>query len=147
MAPRSLRSRAMLAAPLLAAGRVVFDEERTTHVFSPVSGRVVRVLVQTGDRVKRGAPLAVVESPDVGAASADLAKAMAELTSADHERQRQKDLAAAENELAGTDKKLSNPAFLDKAPAEVVDKIKARREAAQAEIERITARLEALPQA
>ena len=32
-------------------------------------------------------------------------------------------------------------------PAEVVDKIKARREAAQAEIERITARLEALPQA
>ena len=80
---------------LLAAGRVVFDEERTTHVFSPVSGRVARVLVQTGDRVKRGAPLAVVESPDVGAASADLAKAMAELTSADHERQRQKDLAAS----------------------------------------------------
>ncbi|MFB9566314.1 valine--tRNA ligase [Saccharopolyspora hordei] len=64
------------------------------------------------------------------------------------ERKRlQKDLAAAEKELAGTDKKLSNPAFLDKAPAEVVDKIKARREAAQAEIERITARLEALPQA
>ncbi|GAA4859191.1 valine--tRNA ligase [Saccharopolyspora rosea] len=57
-----------------------------------------------------------------------------------------KDLAAAEKELAGTDKKLGNPAFLDKAPAEVVDKIKARRETALADIERINARLAALPQ-
>ncbi|KAA5828736.1 valine--tRNA ligase [Saccharopolyspora hirsuta] len=63
------------------------------------------------------------------------------------ERKRlEKDLAAAEKELTGTDKKLTNPAFLDKAPAEVVDKIKARRETAQSEIERIKARLEALPQ-
>ncbi|MDA3626744.1 valine--tRNA ligase [Saccharopolyspora sp. WRP15-2] len=64
------------------------------------------------------------------------------------ERKRlEKDLAAAEKELTGTDKKLNNPAFLDKAPAEVVDKIKARRETAQIEIDRIKGRLEALPQA
>ncbi|MFI0463913.1 valine--tRNA ligase [Saccharopolyspora sp. 5N102] len=56
-----------------------------------------------------------------------------------------KDLAVAEKELAGTDKKLNNPAFLDKAPADVVDKIKARRETAQADIARINARLAALP--
>ncbi|MDA3646506.1 valine--tRNA ligase [Saccharopolyspora indica] len=63
------------------------------------------------------------------------------------ERKRlEKDLAAAEKELTGTDKKLTNPAFLDKAPAEVVDKIKARREAAQIEIDRIKARLDGLPQ-
>lgn len=58
-----------------------------------------------------------------------------------------KDLAAAEKELDGTGKKLGNPNFTDKAPAEVVDKIKARRETAQADIERITARLATLPEA
>jgi valyl-tRNA synthetase len=56
-----------------------------------------------------------------------------------------KDLAAAEKELAGTDAKLNNANFTDKAPAEVVAKIKARRETAAADIERITARLERLP--
>jgi valyl-tRNA synthetase len=55
-----------------------------------------------------------------------------------------KDLAAAEKELAGTEAKLGNPNFTGKAPAEVVAKIKARRELAAAEIDRITARLERL---
>ena len=53
-----------------------------------------------------------------------------------------KDLAAAEKELAGCDAKLGNPNFTDKAPAEVVDKIKTRRDVAAAEITRLTARLE-----
>jgi valyl-tRNA synthetase len=55
-----------------------------------------------------------------------------------------KDLAAAEKELAQTEAKLGNPQFADRAPADVVAKIKARRELAVAEIQRITARLEAL---
>ncbi len=60
----------------------------------------------------------------------------------DAERRRlEKDLAAAEKELAGTDAKLGNEAFLAKAPENVVDKIKARREAAAADVERIGARL------
>ncbi|MFB9909313.1 valine--tRNA ligase [Allokutzneria oryzae] len=58
-----------------------------------------------------------------------------------------KDLAVAEKEYAGTDAKLNNPKFTDKAPAEVVEKIRARREAAQADIDRITARLATLPEA
>jgi valyl-tRNA synthetase len=58
-----------------------------------------------------------------------------------------KDLAVAEKELAGTEAKLNNPNFTDKAPAEVVAKIKARRELAAADIERIKARLDALPPA
>ncbi|MFC4000316.1 valine--tRNA ligase [Prauserella oleivorans] len=62
------------------------------------------------------------------------------------ERKRlQKDLAVAEKELKQTEGKLGNQAFLDKAPAEVVEKIRARRDTAAADIERITARLEALP--
>ena len=64
------------------------------------------------------------------------------------ERKRlEKDLAAAEKELAGNEQKLDNPSFTDKAPAEVVDKTRARRDAAASEIERINARLAALPQA
>jgi len=55
-----------------------------------------------------------------------------------------KDLAAAEKELAQTESKLGNPQFADRAPAEVVAKIKARRELAAAEIQRIGARLDAL---
>ena len=58
-----------------------------------------------------------------------------------------KDLAVAQKELADTDKKLGNPNFVSKAPAEVVDKIKARKDTALADIERITAQLAALPAA
>jgi valyl-tRNA synthetase len=62
------------------------------------------------------------------------------------ERKRlQKDLAAAEKELAQADAKLGNQSFVDKAPGHVVDKIKVRREAAVADIERVNARLAALP--
>ena len=59
------------------------------------------------------------------------------------ERKRlEKDLAVAEKELKGCDAKLNNPNFTDKAPADVVAKIKGRREVAVADIARITARLE-----
>ncbi|MGW6694411.1 valine--tRNA ligase [Rhodococcus sp. NPDC054953] len=64
------------------------------------------------------------------------------------ERKRlEKDLAAAEKELAGTAAKLGNEAFLAKAPDAVVDKIKGRQQVAQEEITRITARLEELGRA
>ncbi|WP_027931678.1 valine--tRNA ligase [Amycolatopsis thermoflava] len=64
------------------------------------------------------------------------------------ERKRlEKDLAAAQKELKQTEGKLGNQAFLDKAPADVVEKIKVRRDAAAADIERLTARLGSLPTA
>ncbi len=55
-----------------------------------------------------------------------------------------KDLAKAEKELEQTAKKLGNEAFLAKAPEAVVDKIRTRQRVAQEEVERISARLEAL---
>ncbi len=58
-----------------------------------------------------------------------------------------KDLAAAEKEKAQTTAKLGNEAFLAKAPEKVVDKIRTRLEAAEADIVRITAQLERLPKA
>jgi valyl-tRNA synthetase len=58
-----------------------------------------------------------------------------------------KDLAVAEKELAGTSAKLGNEAFLAKAPAQVVEKITARKQIAEEEIARFTARLAELGQA
>jgi len=64
------------------------------------------------------------------------------------ERKRlEKDLASFQKELGQTGAKLGNQAFLDKAPADVVAKIEARKEIALSEIERITERLSALPSA
>ena len=59
-------------------------------------------------------------------------------------RRLEKDLAAAEKELKGTTAKLDNEAFLAKAPADVVDKIRDRQSLAQEEVERINARLASL---
>ncbi|MEQ0560832.1 valine--tRNA ligase [Amycolatopsis sp. NEAU-NG30] len=62
------------------------------------------------------------------------------------ERKRlEKDLAAAQKELTQTEAKLGNEAFIAKAPEHVVAKIKTRKETAAADIDRITARLAALP--
>ena len=59
-------------------------------------------------------------------------------------RRLEKDLAAAQKELAGTTAKLGNDAFLAKAPGDVVDKIRERQKLAGEEVDRITARLAAL---
>ncbi|MFD6063083.1 valine--tRNA ligase [Rhodococcus wratislaviensis] len=56
----------------------------------------------------------------------------------------EKDLAAAQKELTGTTAKLSNEAFLAKAPDAVKDKIRTRQQIATEEIERITKRLKEL---
>ncbi len=80
---------------LTVGGRLAFDDNRVTHVFSPVSGRVTKVLAAPGERVRRGAPLAAILSPDVGSAQSDLVKAQADLTAAGHEYRRQKELFEA----------------------------------------------------
>ena len=59
-------------------------------------------------------------------------------------RRLEKDLAAAQKEMAATAAKLGNEAFLAKAPADVVDKIRDRQKLAHEESDRITARLAAL---
>jgi len=81
-----------LALHLLASGRVAFDEARLAHVLSSVGGRVTRVLGLLGQRVGKGEPLAVIESPDLGSSWSDLLKARADLVAADHELERQKSL-------------------------------------------------------
>ncbi|WP_020171566.1 valine--tRNA ligase [Gordonia polyisoprenivorans] len=61
------------------------------------------------------------------------------------ERKRaEKDLAAAEKELAQTTAKLGNEQFLAKAPEAVVEKIRARQQIAGEEVQRLTAKLASL---
>jgi membrane fusion protein, heavy metal efflux system len=75
-----------------AAGRVTFDDLRVAHVFSPVTGRITKILAQPGERVKQGQALCVVQSPDLGSAVSDLAKAQATLLTAEKDWKRQRDL-------------------------------------------------------
>jgi cobalt-zinc-cadmium efflux system membrane fusion protein len=60
-------------------GKIVFDENRTARIFSPVAGRAVTIKAQVGDTVKAGQTLLVMDSPDVGGAVADVRKAQADM--------------------------------------------------------------------
>ncbi len=84
-----------VGAPVVAPARVAFDDLKVAHVSSPVAGRVTKVLAGPGDKVRKGTPLVVVHSPDVGQAFADYAKAVADLQLAQKELERQKELFAA----------------------------------------------------
>jgi cobalt-zinc-cadmium efflux system membrane fusion protein len=64
---------------LAAAGKVGFDEDHTSRVGSPLSGRVEAILVKPGDTVTRGQPLVTIVSPEVQAALADARAAAADV--------------------------------------------------------------------
>ncbi|MDC7785837.1 efflux RND transporter periplasmic adaptor subunit [Rhodoplanes sp. TEM] len=49
----------------LAIGKVGYDQDATTVVSSPFSGRVVRLIARLGERVAPGAPLAELDSVEV----------------------------------------------------------------------------------
>ena len=96
-------------------GQIALNGDTTTQVFSPYSGRVVRVLASPGEYVKAGAPLLRIEASEYVQAQSDLLNAAATLKLAriNEERkhaaydskggslqdwqQAQVDLAAAEN--------------------------------------------------
>jgi membrane fusion protein, heavy metal efflux system len=79
---------------LLTSGTVTLDDLRSGHVFSPVTGRVTKIVAQLGQRVKKGDPLAIIESPDIGNAVSDVHKAEADLIAAEHNLDRKKALYA-----------------------------------------------------
>ena len=92
---------------ILTSGHVALDDLRSGHVFSPVTGRVVSINetnAQLGAKVKKGDPLAVIESPDIGNANADLHKAEAGLIAAQHDYDRKKSLF---EQKAGSRRRLS----------------------------------------
>lgn len=79
---------------IVTSGRIAFDDLHVAHVFSPVTGRVTAISAHLGQHVKKGDALATIDSPDLGMASSDLAKAQADVIAAEHDFKRQKELYA-----------------------------------------------------
>jgi cobalt-zinc-cadmium efflux system membrane fusion protein len=77
-------------------GKIAVNADRTTPVFSPYSGRIVRVLAGIGDRVAPGAALATVEASEFTQAQSDLATARAQVALARITLARKKALYEAE---------------------------------------------------
>ncbi len=73
-------------------GHLVWDDDATVRVFTPFAGRVRRVLVDVGEVVPRGAPLAEVESPDFAEAQADARTAESDLRLAESNLTRAREL-------------------------------------------------------
>ncbi len=59
-----------------ATGAVDFDNDQATSVLAPISGPVSRLVVSPGDKVKKGDPLAYVDSPDFATAISTYRKAL-----------------------------------------------------------------------
>jgi cobalt-zinc-cadmium efflux system membrane fusion protein len=59
-----------------AIGQIAFNEDVSTVVLTPFSGRVTRLIAKIGDDVKRGDPLFEIDSPEVVQAQTDLIAAL-----------------------------------------------------------------------
>lgn len=53
-------------------GKIGFNEEVMTPVFSPYTGRVIRLLAKPGDVIKESSPLFEIDTPDLVQAESDL---------------------------------------------------------------------------
>lgn len=77
---RSLRIESVLLrdfrAERVAEGRITYNEDRSTPVFSPYTGRVVRAVARLGEQVRAGEPLFEVETTDLVQAANDLLAAV-----------------------------------------------------------------------
>lgn len=62
-----------------ADGKIAFNSDASTQVFSPYSGRVTRVIAAIGEHVKKGAPLFSIEASEFAQAQGDLLNAKSQL--------------------------------------------------------------------
>ena len=75
-------------------GELAVDERASAEVGTPVAARVTRLLVNAGDAVGAGQPLADLTSPDLGRARAEYLSTSARLTLAEAALERKRGLAA-----------------------------------------------------
>lgn len=59
-----------------AIGQIAFNEDASTVILSPFSGRVTKLIARIGDTIERGAPLFEIDSPEVVQAQTDLIAAV-----------------------------------------------------------------------
>ena len=125
----------LLTAPVMPAqknvlslpARIVWDEDHTIRITSPIAGRIDQNLVQIGSSVRPNQPLAYLNSPELGSAQSDSTRAQADLSQAERNFVRIKELLAV-NGVAGKD--------LEQAQVDL--------ERARAEAERTSLRLKSL---
>src|SRR6266566_1123492 len=97
------------AVTLALNGRIVWDDNVTTRLFTPFAGRVTKIHVEAGQSIEVAAPLVAIASPDFGQAQADARRAATDFALAErtvsrlrelseHGAAAQKDLQAAEAE-------------------------------------------------
>jgi cobalt-zinc-cadmium efflux system membrane fusion protein len=77
-------------------GKIAVDEDRSTPVFSPYAGRVIKLLARPGDHVAQGQPLFIIEAADTVQAQNDFIGAVAGLNKA----KSQMDLAQIQDKRA-----------------------------------------------
>jgi cobalt-zinc-cadmium efflux system membrane fusion protein len=63
-------------------GKIAVDEDRITRVFSPYSGRIIKILAAPGDKIQQGRPLFVIEAADSIQAQNDFIGAVTALNKA-----------------------------------------------------------------
>ena len=78
------------------SARVAYDDDTTARISVSFSGRIIELKAAPGDAVKAGQVLAVIDSPDFGAAFADLNKARSDEKRKQLSVKRAKDLVPGE---------------------------------------------------
>jgi membrane fusion protein, heavy metal efflux system len=68
------------------------DPAHLIKVVPPLTGQVMKLMVQLGERIERGQPLVIFDSPDLGTAYADYDRAKANLALAIKSRDRLREL-------------------------------------------------------
>ncbi|WP_322965901.1 efflux RND transporter periplasmic adaptor subunit [Sphingomonas fuzhouensis] len=91
------------APALLTDGQIATDDDRTTQLFSPFTGRISRIFVKPGDVVRRGQPIYAIAASelvqgrsDIATAEAAVAAARKALTTAEANAARQQALLAVQ---------------------------------------------------
>ncbi len=80
---RTIEAKPFYQAEQSFTGQLVWNEDWTNRVFSPVAGRIESIVAEIGKKVKKGDDLALMRSPDYGQAQADYRKAASDLAQAE----------------------------------------------------------------
>ena len=78
------------------AGRIDANEQRTMRIGSSVTGRITQVMVEVGDRVSAGQPLARLSSPELTAAQLSFLRALSATKLAERSVERAQQLVTAD---------------------------------------------------
>jgi cobalt-zinc-cadmium efflux system membrane fusion protein len=82
-----------------AIGRIAFNEDRTTPIFTAYAGRVVRLLAGSGNDVRPGSPLAQIDTPDLVQAENDFLNAASALRKARNQVELARRVTARQQDL------------------------------------------------